>query len=77
MHQYFGKAYNNFKTKNEKKIFVLAFVVLTIIPGTVYEIIRNENYRFLENILPIYWLGIWPLAYLATRNVYKRIWKRI
>ena len=84
LHQYFGKAYNNFKTKNEKKIFVLVFVALTIIPGTVYEIISpiityigNENYRFLENILPIYWLGIWPLAYLATRNVYKRIWKRI
>ena len=84
MYRYYGKAYNNFKTKNEKKIFVLAFVVLTIISGTVYEIISpiityigNENYRFLENILPIYWLGIWPLAYLVTRNVYKRIWKRI
>lgn len=76
-HQYFGKAYNNFKTKNEKKIFVLAFVALTIIPGTVFEIISpivtyrgNENYRFLESIIPIYWMGIWPLAYLATRNVF-------
>lgn len=58
MHRYYGKAYNNFKTKNEKKIFVLAFVVLTIIPGTVYEIISpiityigNENYRFLEKYI--------------------------
>ena len=58
MYRYYGKAYNNFKTKNEKKIFVLAFVVLTIIPGTVYEIISpiityigNENYRFLEKYI--------------------------
>lgn len=72
--------YENLKSKKHKQIFVLVFIGLTILPGTVFEIINNllikfnlnnDKYLFLENLLPTYWIGLWPLVYLSTGIYFK------